>query len=253
MKLALIVEYDGTNYGGFQYQHNANTIQEELEKAITRLTKETIRINGAGRTDAGVHAKGQVVAFDTNGSYDPMIYVKALNHYLPVDIAIKDAHQVDVEFDPRRMAESRLYEYTLQLTATRSPLTRQKVYWSSLDLDVSAMRRAAKFFVGIHDFSKFSAPIKKPTYSTVRQIFKSQIRQSGNIVRYQVQGNAFLPRQVRRMAGALVDVGRGILKGDDLRRMLSGEDTGSSARTLPARGLCLLEVTYPGFPPSAVK
>ena len=87
----------------------------------------------------------------------------------------------------------------------------------------------------------------------MRQIFKSQIRQSGNIVRYQVQGNAFLPRQVRRMAGALVDVGRGILKGDDLRRMLSGEDTGSSARTLPARGLCLLEVTYPGFPPSAVK
>lgn len=253
MRLALVVEYDGTEYSGFQYQANAPSVQEELEKAVAKLTREKVRVSGAGRTDAGVHASGQVVVFDTSAPYGPDEFVSALNHHLPDDIAVKGAYEVEDGFDPRRMAVSRRYVYTILRAAVRSPLHRRNAYRISSSLDVAEMCATARLFVGVHDFRRFSGPLERPGASTVREIFDARVRESGNMVEFHVEGNAFLPHQVRRMAGALVDVGLGRLDATEVEKMTEGEETKATARSLPARGLCLVEVKYAGFPPGSVK
>ncbi len=253
MRLALVVEYEGTVYSGFQYQPNAPSIQEELEKAVAKLTREKVRVSGAGRTDAGVHARGQVVAFDTSAPYGPDQFVSALNHHLPADIAVRDAYEVHDTFDPRRMAKSRRYAYTILRAAVRSPLRRLNTYRISSSLDVGEMREAARRFVGVHDFGRFSGPLESPEASTVREIFDTGVRELGDRIEFHVEGNAFLPHQVRRMAGSLVDVGLGRLTITDVEKMVEGVETMATARSLPARGLCLEEVKYAGFPPGPVK
>ncbi len=253
MRLAMVVEYDGAEYGGFQRQANAPSIQEELEKAIARLTGEVTRVRGAGRTDAGVHARGQVAAFDTSAPYGPGTFVSGLNHHLPDDIAVREAYEVEDTFDPRRMAASRRYVYSMVSASVRSPLARRYAYQAPPGLDVEDMRGAARSFVGVHDFRRFSGPLGRPGASSVREIFEARIREPGNAVEFEVEGNAFLPHMVRRMAGALVDVGRDRLTRADVERMLDGEEIKGAARTLPAQGLCLVEVKYSGFPPGSVK
>ena len=245
MRIALAVEYDGTCYSGFQYQRNARSIQEELEKAIAGLTGEKVRIRGAGRTDAGVHAAGQVAAFDTASGYGPQTVLNALNHHLPADIAVKAAARAADDFDPRRHAVSRRYGYTILNSRTRSPLRRRDCHREPSPLDAGAMARAARTFVGVHDFARFAGRPDRPEASTVRRVTDVCVSRTGEIVRIEVEGNAFLPRQVRRMAGALVDVGRGALTSENIGSMLAGEETRAAARSLPARGLCLLNVKYP--------
>ena len=142
MRLALMVEYDGTDYHGFQYQVNARSIQEELEKAIHRFTGERVRVKGAGRTDAGVHAKGQVVAFDTCSEHPEEVFLRALNHYLPCDIVVRKVCSVPGSFDPRRMATSRRYSFTIDNGPVRSPLTRRTSHHVPTPLDIGRMRRA---------------------------------------------------------------------------------------------------------------
>ena len=253
MRLALVVEYEGTDYSGFQYQPNAPSIQEELEKAVAKLTRENVRVSGAGRTDAGVHAAGQVVAFDTSASYGPDQFLSALNHHLPGDIAVREAYEVDDGFDPRRMAKSRRYVYTILRSAVRSPLHRRHTYRISSSLDVEEMRKAAQRFVGVHDFRRFSGPLENPGASTVREILDAEVLEAGDRIEFHVEGNAFLPHQVRRMVGALVDVGLARLTIPDVEKMIGGEETKATARSLPARGLCLAKVKYAGFPPGSVK
>ena len=173
MRLALIVEYEGTNYSGFQYQTNAPSVQNELEQSITSVTGERIRIMGAGRTDAGVHAVGQVVAFDTASRHAPGTFVKAMNFYLPEDVAVKAAYRVVEDFDPRRNATRRRYRYTIVNSPTPSPLMRR---WTCLiiePLDVEAMGQAAKMFEGEHNFARFSGPLERSDASTVRLIFEA--------------------------------------------------------------------------------
>ncbi len=244
MRLALTVEYDGTRYAGFQYQKNARSIQEELEKAIASLTGENARVRGAGRTDAGVHALGQVVAFDTASAHRPETVLRALNHYLPDDIAVKAAAEVGDDFDPRRSAVSRRYRYTVLNSAVRSPLKRSFSHREPSPLDSEAMARAARLYVGVHDFRRFAGRPDWPGASTVREIKESRVEKTGDTITFEVEGNAFLPHQVRRMAGALVDVGRGALTIEDIAAMLEGGPDSATARSLPARGLCLLKVKY---------
>ncbi len=248
MRLALVVEYEGTHYHGFQYQANAPSIQGELEKAISRFTGESLRVRGAGRTDAGVHALGQVVAFDTDATHLLGGFVRGLNFYLPDEIAVKAAYRAADDFDPRRMAVSRTYRYTINCGATRSPLIRRTACQLGEPLDMRKMRSAASEFVGKHDFARFAAPLGRPGASTVRHIYEAKLHQDGKIISLEVEGNAFLPRQVRRMAGALVDVGRQRFTTDELRSMIHCEPSGLVARSLPAHGLCLLRVTYADFP-----
>lgn len=247
MRYALIVEYEGTQYSGFQYQKNAPSIQEEIEKAISRFTGESVRIKGAGRTDAGVHAKGQVIAFDLNAVHPSDVVVRALNHYLPDDIAVKEAQEVVDDFDPRRWATGRKYVYTIDCGTTRSPLRRITAYYLGQQLDVSDMADAAELLEGVHDFGRFAGPLEDLTASTVREIFVAEVRQANEIVEIEIRGSAFLPHQVRRMAGALVDVGLGKLTIDDVRKLLNDEHTTVIARSLPPEGLCLVSVQYDKF------
>lgn len=249
MRLALIVEYDGAEYHGFQYQVNAPTIQEELEKAVLRFTGEEARVNGAGRTDAGVHAEGQVVAFDTDSDHPPDRFEKALNFYLPEDISVRGAYRVDEDFDPRKGASSRRYRYTILNREARSPLRRRSAHLVRGPLDVGRMGDGARLFIGEHDFAGFSGPLEDRERSTFRRVIQSAVCRAGDEVRFEIQANAFLPHQVRRMAGALVDVARGNMSIDELREILDGASGGRVAHSLPPQGLCLVSVSYANFPP----
>ncbi len=249
MRIALIVEYEGTGYSGLQYQPNAPSIQEELEKAIERLTGESVRVAAAGRTDAGVHARGQVVSFLTESRHGPSTFLQALNHHLPEQVAVRAAYRVGESFDPRRDALSRVYAYSLYVSATRAPLLRRTALRVAGPLDVDRMRRGARLFEGAHDFAQFSAPLPEPGASTVRRIIGTAVRRRGNAVTIEIEGNAFLPHMVRRMAGALVALGSGKMSMEDLRAMIDRRPGAPPSRALPAHGLCLERVNYAGFPP----
>ena len=251
MRLALTIEYEGTLYHGFQSQVDKPTIQGELERAIERLTGERIRVKGAGRTDAGVHAEAQVVAFDTASEHSTETFVSALNHYLLDDIAVKAAYIVRHDFDPRRHARSRAYRYTILNGRTPSPLRRRFACHIREPLDVERMREAAGLFVGTHDFRRFAAPLPKGKTNSVRVICEADIERHGDAITLDVRGNAFLHHQVRRMAGALADIGRGKLSIDDLQAMIAGKQTGKIAHSLPAQGLCLVRIEYADYPPHA--
>ena len=249
MRLALVVEYEGTRYHGFQFQANAPSIQEELERAISRLTGETSRVTGAGRTDAGVHAKGQVVAFDTGRTYPPETFIRALNFYLPDEISVKAAYRTGSDFDPRRMAISRRYGYTMDCGAVPSPLSRLTAYHPGGSLSVHRMQGAVRYFVGKHDFASFAGPLSRPDASTVREVYEAKVIRDRDGIIFEVEANSFLPRQVRRMAGALIGMGKGSLNVTDFRAMVDGQPNDGLAPSLPAQGLCLLKVTYADFPP----
>ena len=247
MRVALTIEYDGTAYSGFQYQKNTRTVQEEIENAIYRFSGERVRINAAGRTDAGVHAKGQVIAFDTLSTEETNSLIRALNYYLPDDIAAKFGRQTSADFDPRRWATGRRYSYSIQSGITRSPLNRRTVYRVAQQLDFDIMSRVAKEFEGLHNFARFAGPLEDPEASTVREVFSVEVRGMGEMLEIEVYGSAFLPHQVRRMSGALVDVGRGKLPLKDFSNLIEGNPTEAVAHSLPAHGLCLMEVTYNQF------
>lgn len=249
MRLAMIVEYHGKGYSGFQYQKNAPSVQQKIEKSIESLTARPVRIKAAGRTDAGVHALGQVVAFDTSANYTPETFLNALNARLPRDIAVKEAYRVRADFDPRRDAISRLYRYTLLVSKVRSPMWRDSVHTVRAPLDLDAMREAAAAMVGAHDFANFGSPLDDPEASAVRRIYGIDMKTDGAFIHVEVEGNAFLPRQVRRMVGALVDVGAGRLKTEDIDKQISRAENAPVARSLPPQGLCLVRVKYADFPP----
>jgi len=249
MRLALIVEYDGTAYSGFQYQRDSPSIQEQLEKSIAALTCEELRVRAAGRTDAGVHALGQVVAFDTGTTHSPATVLRAMNYRLPDDIAVKAVYRVAANFDPRRDALSRLYRYTVSTGPVRSPLKRLTTVLVHERLDAERMKRAARLFEGVHDFAMFGGALEDPGASTVREVFSARVSSKDEEIVFKVAGSAFLPHQVRRMAGALVDVGRGALSDEELKLMIDRNESGAVSRTLPPQGLCLVEVKYADFPP----
>ena len=250
IRLALTIEYEGTRYHGFQYQVNAPTIQGELEKAIERLTGVRVRVKGAGRTDAGVHAEAQVVAFDTDSAHSTETFLGALNHYLPPDIAVRAAHIVAQDFDPRRHARSRSYRYSILNSRTPSPLARGFTCHIRETLNVDRMRSAAALFIGEHDFRKFAAPLPMGKTSSVRAVIDASVEYKDDVIAVWVTGNAFLQHQVRRMAGALVDVGRDRLSKDDLQVMIDNGVTDKVAHSLPAHGLCLVRVEYADYPPT---
>lgn len=249
MRLALVVEYEGTAYHGFQFQANAPSIQEEIEKAIGRLTGERVRVKGAGRTDAGVHARGQVVAFDTESEHSPETFVKAMNHYLPKDIAVREGHRVGEDFDPRRHATSRTYRYSVVRSPTPSPLMRRQAFIVCEFIELAPMREATRMLEGVHDFRRFAGPLEHEDASTVRHIETASIIEDEELLKFEFVGNAFLPHQVRRMAGALLDVGRGRIGLSDFEILVEGKSGEAVAHSLPPQGLCLMRVDYPHFPP----
>ncbi len=252
-KVALVLEYDGTRYAGFQLQANALTIQGELELAIARLTLSETRVHGAGRTDQGVHAQGQVVVFSTGSALPCTALVSGLNHFLPADIAVQATYNVPPTFDPRRHALSRVYQYTVLNRAAPSPLMERYAYRVAVPLDDEAMDVSLRLLIGPHDFAPLSGTVPAGK-STVRNIYATQLWRDGEIVRFEVEANAFLPHQMRRIAGLLVAVGTGHLSPEGVWGILDGHSDlrlTEKLTTAPSHGLCLMQVKYEDFPPYA--
>ncbi len=238
MRYRARVEYDGTDFAGFQLQPGARTVQGELEAALARLSGGKRQpVVGAGRTDAGVHAEGQVIAFSYSGRLDADALVVALNGILPADVALRDARRARRGFHPRYAARYRDYRYTIW-NGPRSPLRERTALRVSAALDVEAMTRAAAVFVGRHDFSAFGGADPQP----VRTVYAVRVRRSGRIVTIDVRAEAFLRRMVRRIVAALLEVGRGRLAADAIAAALADRRPAFGGAAAAARGLSLRRV-----------
>jgi tRNA pseudouridine38-40 synthase len=242
-KIALLIEYEGTSYCGFQIQKGVPTIQGELENTVLKVTGKAVRLHGAGRTDAGVHASGQVATFETQSALSPSTFVKALNFHLPTDIAIKDACQVKANFDARRDALSREYRYTILNRPVLLPLSRRFACFVPRKLNINVMCEACEVLVGEHDFASFTNSEGKAKH-TVRTILGIKLGEKGDFVVSDVSANAFLPQQVRRTVGCLVKIGLGEMEIEELFRMIILAGIETTKPIAPAHGLCLMKVNY---------
>jgi len=243
-KIVLVVEYDGRSYYGFQWQTNLPTIQAELEGAIRRVTGESSRVIAASRTDTGVHARGQVVSFRTKSVLPPQTFVRALNYYLPRDIAVKSACKVNMDFNVRRGAMSREYDYYISNSSTRSPLFEGFAYFVPGKLNIKAMNKACKFIEGEHDFSSFATALGEPR-STVRTVYDARVTKDDDLVTYHMTADSFLPHQVRNTVGLLIRVGLGKVGLEAFIQIMEAKALGLAGPTAPACGLCLTRVNYP--------
>ena len=242
--IVLIVEYDGTSYHGFQLQAGLPTIQRELETAIEGLTGERIRLMTASRTDAGVHAKGQVVSFRTGSAHSLETFVTGLNYYLPNDIVVKAAHRAEDSFNVRSHAVSREYNYYILNSSTRSPLRERFYHLVAGHLDIEAMNRAARALIGEHDFASFVTNSEAAARNTVKRVLRAEMRRDGDLVIFNMVANSFLMHQVRNTVGSLIRVGRGKMSVDEFCSILEAEKPCLAWPMAPAGGLCLMQVNY---------
>jgi tRNA pseudouridine38-40 synthase len=242
-RFAATVTYDGTDFAGSQIQPNARTVQEELERAAQALFGAPTRVELAGRTDAGVHARGQVAAFNAETRHEAATVGRALNAHLPADVAVRAVREVPGGFDPRRQARKRWYRYTIATGEARHPLTRRNAWYIEGDLDLEAMQSAAQALAGKHDFMSCSGPLE-PGRTSVRTVFHAGWQREGEACLFDIEADAFLPQMVRRLTGGLVRVGRGAVNVEEFVRLLRQASPGSLAHTAPPQGLCLQRVWY---------
>jgi len=243
--IKLIIEYDGTNYCGWQTQENGPTIQESVEKALMKLTGEEIRINGSGRTDAGVHARGQVANFHTSSTVPGDRFSYALNNLLPRDIVIKDSDEADADFHARFSAKGKKYSYHMINSKFPSALYRNYAYHINYceRLDIGRMQEAAKAFIGTYDFAGFMAA-GSIVKDTVRTIFELSVEQDGEMIRLSFKGSGFLYNMVRIMTGTILYAGIGKIDPDGLKDIILSKDRSRAGITVPPAGLYLEEVYY---------
>ena len=243
-RIALVVEYDGTSYRGFQTQSKGQTVQGELERALQSLLGGYVKIHGAGRTDRGAHAWGQVVAFSTSAGYPVAMYPRVLNAALPRDIQVVVAAEVGLDFDPRRHARQRLYRYLVLNQPAPSALWGRFTHHVRADLDLAEMACAAEAFRGVRDFRAFCGASSSRRRDTVREVFDVRVWRQGPAVAVDMTANAFLPQQARRIAGTLVRIGQGRLSKSAVSTLLEGTAEVSGGPALPAHGLYLMYVVY---------
>ena len=233
-----MVEYDGTDFAGFQVQPDARTVQGELETALARLSGGERRpVDGAGRTDAGVHASGQVIAFTYAGRLTAPELGRALTALLPSDVAIRDVRRVPQAFHPRTAARYREYRYTVW-NGPRSPLRERQALGVRVPLDIAAMTRAGSVLEGRHDFTAFGGADRNP----VRTVYAVRVNRTGRLVTIDVRADAFLRGMVRRMVAALLEVGLGKRDETDIRAALAARTPALAGAAAPAKGLCLRRV-----------
>ncbi len=237
-----IVEYDGTEYLGFQIQRSGRTIQGEIERALAEVTQHQTRIAGAGRTDSGVHASGQVISFTAVWGHSLSDLHRALNAVLASDIAIVELREAAPAFHARHSARSRQYAYTIYNRAVRSPLALRYAWHCVRPLDARAMSRACGCLMGTHDFLPFGWPPRGE--NTVRTVYRVSCRRTGDLVYVEIEANAFLRRMVRRIVGNLLLVGLGDLSVEGFAGLLSLRHRRTPAAQVPAQGLCLVKVKY---------
>jgi tRNA pseudouridine38-40 synthase len=241
--IKLVVEYEGTEYGGWQSQTNAPTVQDALLEAIRRVTGERVTLNGSGRTDSGVHALGQVANFKTDADIPPERYAVALNTLLPGDIRVQSSCAVPDAFHAQFSATGKRYRYTVCNSRPGTALFRRTSWHVAQKLDAAAMQRAAGYFLGSHDFSAFQSAggVEREPVKTVTL---SRITEDGPFLHYDIAAEGFLYNMARIIVGTLVKTGRGKLKPEDIPGIIAAEDRESAGPTAPAHGLCLMEVYY---------
>ncbi len=242
-RVKLTVAYDGTNYCGWQVQPNGITIQEVLNQCLSEFTGENIETIGASRTDAGVHALGNVAVFDTEMRMPGDKFSFALNQRLPEDIRIQKSEEVEADFHPRYVKSQKTYEY--RILNRRFPIPTERFYshFTYIPLDVEKMRAAAEYLVGEHDFKSFcgtGAQVK----TTVRTVKEIQIERNGDKITIRITGEGFLYNMVRIIAGTLMDIGGGLYPPEKMKEILEAKDRKKAGPTAPARGLTLMEIQY---------
>jgi tRNA pseudouridine38-40 synthase len=244
-RYALVVEYSGADYQGFQRQASARrTVQGELERALSCIAAQPITLVCAGRTDAGVHATHQVVHFDCTAVRDDRAWLEGTNTQLPDSIRVRYAQQVPGEFHARFSAKARTYHYLTQIDRVRSAFLSANVTWTRLDLDVEAMQTAAQALVGKHDFTSFRAS-QCQAQSPVRKIEFVELSRRGAYVLMRIKANAFLHHMVRNVMGSLYEVGRGSQPVDWMEELLHARNRNRAAATAPPNGLYFVGVDYP--------
>jgi len=242
MRVRAVVAYDGTDYQGFQRQARGRTVQEVLERALERVTGERVALVAAGRTDAGVHAEGQVIGFDTAWRHPLDALQRALNAVLPADVAVREVAEAEAGFHPRYDARSRRYRYTVYNWPVRSPLVRRTSLHVPQRLDVGAMQEAARLLVGERDFATFGRPPKGE--NTVRRVLQAEWSGSPPWLYFDIEANAFLYRMVRSLVGTMLQVGLGRMTVEAFGQALEAGERDRAGPTAPPHGLCLVEVKY---------
>jgi tRNA pseudouridine38-40 synthase len=244
VRVRAVVAYDGTGYGGFQRQKNAPTIQAELERALEKLTQAACPVLASGRTDAGVHAEGQVIAFDTAWRHPLLDLQRALNAALPAQIAILKMEVAAPTFHPRYDALRRTYRYTIYHGAVCNPFATRYSLHIARALHLEAMQTASAILVGVHDLSAFGSP--PVGQNAVREIYRAAWSQQDAWLYFDIEGNAFLYRMVRMLVGSLLRVGYGVLTPEAFGEILRGRERRKAGPAVAPQGLCLKYVLYAG-------
>nr|WP_144924426.1 tRNA pseudouridine(38-40) synthase TruA [Paenibacillus bovis] len=239
-----IVSYDGSTFSGYQIQPKARTVQGELERALGMMHKsEEVKVTASGRTDAGVHARGQVIHFDSPLQLPPERWLRALNGLLPADIAVVEIDSVPSDFHARFDVTGKIYKYFLYKSKVREPFKRNYATHFPYDLDVELVRAATSYLLGTHDFTSFCSA-KTDTDNRIRTIYKIEVVENENEVVFSFTGNGFLYNMVRILVGTLLDVGIGKITPQQVESIVNGRDRALAGKTAPAQGLYLWEVFY---------
>lgn len=241
--IAVVIEYDGTDFAGFQVQQGKRTVQAELCRAVQKITKEKVAVIGASRTDAGAHATGQVVHFQTTCRIPIERVPAALNSVLPRDIAARWAWEADDSFHARYSAFSRVYRYTVWNHPVRSALMERYAYRVSQPLDIEAMQEATRYLVGKHDFAAFASEAGRYR-STVREVYSAHLQARQPLVWLRIEANGFLQGMVRAIMGTLIEIGLGKRTPDTMAQLLESGTRQQAGFNVPAHGLCLVRVNY---------
>ncbi len=245
-RFRLLLEYDGTEFSGWQVQPNGRSVQAVVEAALLEITRESSRVTPSGRTDAGVHALGQVAHFDSATRLEAAVLARGLNAVLPPDVAVLGVEQAASDFHARKDATGKLYVYRLLNREAPSPLCARYAWHVRTKLDVAAMAEAAAGVLGTHDFSAFrGAPGGiDAAMSARRTLYRLDVREQGDEIRIEADGRSFLRHMVRNLASTLVEVGQGRRPPADMAKVLESRDRANAAATAPAHGLCLVRVRY---------
>ena len=243
-RVKLTVAYDGTRYHGWQVQPNADTIEGELNRHLSALLQEEIKVTGASRTDAGVHALGNVAVFDTKARMPAEKISYAMNTRLPEDIRIQESCEVAPDFHPRFCRTVKTYEYRILNRRFPDPTKRLYSFFYYYPLDVGKMREAAAYLEGEHDFRAFCT-MRPGIENTVRTIYSSEVEKEGDIIVFRVTGNGFIYNMVRIMAGTLIRAGGGVFSPEYIKAILESRDRELAGETARPEGLTLVEIHYP--------
>lgn len=241
--IKLVIEYDGTNYSGWQRQNNKKTIQKTIEKVLEKVLQEKIKLIGSGRTDSGCHAKAQVANFKTNSRLKVRDIQNALNSLLPKDISIVGIKKVPLDFHSQYNVKFKSYRYTVLNSPYRRPFLERYSYFFPYKLDLKLIKEESRCLIGEYDFKSFQNSDKKEKNS-IRKILDLRIRKKGNLLYFDIQANGFLKGMVRNIIGTLLEIGRGRFRRGYLKRILRQKDRRKAGPCVPAKGLCLLKVRY---------